>query len=639
MPLPAIPSLGSTLNAFGGASTGSTPTIAPNLPPKMPVAPVLTPSTLSAGGNSIGTPVPGTAPTQLPANITAPSGATVNPGTGAFISHPPIPGTTPAATGTPPAPIYPPANINAANQLNNPSGIATIAAATAGPTGSGTGAGSGLPAAPVVPPTPTTPAAPTTPQSYSGAVNAYETASALTPQEVSDQQKLTALQNAEFANSSAEYSLPQSAEFKNADETALSNQNAVQEKSLSDQIANEEAVRQAKMTSAETVAELEKPESLTYGATYVDPTTGQTINGGVFGSGATGAAGAANINPATGLSPTASNSDIMGYLAQNGVDVTRYDAPGLLNAIENGATAQDIISGKANVAANIKNAGLVNTAVTQTTSGTATTNTLANPLGTGGTNFGTANGSSAPTTNLGTGSTPNGSGSGAATPAGSAATGLSSLNGSDLTLATTGDDSIYKSPALLNAAVARIQKVLPGFNPTIAKANAAAITDQVGKQAAISTAINTADSNFGLLTDTFKNSGVNDLSSPAANDIMNKIKNGALGDSATINFQSAVTSLQDEYSTVLGKGGAPTDALRASAANVISGNYSMSDLISLHNYLSKEGKNVVDSYTKTITGLASGGAQNTSSSKTNLGTPPTTSGKIDVASLGAKYGF
>lgn len=636
MPLPAIPSLGSTLNAFGGASTGSTPTIAPNLPPKMPVAPVLTPSTLSAGGNSIGTPVPGTAPTQLPANITAPSGATVNPGTGALISHPPIPGTTPAATGTPPVPIYPPANINAANQLNNPSGIATIAAATAGPTGSGTGSGSGLPAAPVVPPVTTPPTTPAAPQTYQDAVTAYGASYQPTQQENDLNNQLATLQSADEANAAREMSTGGSVEAINANDQAEQATHAAQEDNLTRKIAILQANRQTAATGAETVAELEKPISLSSltGAELVSP-TGQVLNAGALGT----PSGSANINPATGLSPTASGSDILGYLGASGIDITKYDTPALISAIQNGATAQDIISGKANVAANIKNAGLVNTAVTQTTSGTATTNTLANPLGTGGTNFGTANGSSAPTTNLGTGSTPNGSGSGAATPAGSAATGLSSLNGSDLTLATTGDDSIYKSPALLNAAVARIQKVLPGFNPTIAKANAAAITDQVGKQAAISTAINTADSNFGLLTDTFKNSGVNDLSSPAANDIMNKIKNGALGDSATINFQSAVTSLQDEYSTVLGKGGAPTDALRASAANVISGNYSMSDLISLHNYLSKEGKNVVDSYTKTITGLASGGAQNTSSSKTNLGTPPTTSGKIDVASLGAKYGF
>ena len=206
-------------------------------------------------------------------------------------------------------------------------------------------------------------------------------------------------------------------------------------------------------------------------------------------------------------------------------------------------------------------------------------------------------------------------GNGAAPTASTAATsstpfGLNLSNKIDsgaLSYIQTGDMPSGIYPADQAAVRARAQQVIPGFNPAIAKANAKAIGEQTSNQADTYRAISAADSNFGLLTQTFKKAGVNDMASPIANSINNWVQKGIWGNSDVINFQSAVSTLQTEYATVLGRGGEVTDSVRKSAQNVISGNYSMNDLISLHDYIDKEGKNVIDSYTKTIQSLASGG--------------------------------
>lgn len=205
---------------------------------------------------------------------------------------------------------------------------------------------------------------------------------------------------------------------------------------------------------------------------------------------------------------------------------------------------------------------------------------------------------------------------------------LASLSGGAFTLATTGDYQSGAYPAQKTAALAEVRKVFPNFNPAVAQANAGAIADQTKQQADVTRGITAADSNFNLLTDTFKGK-VNDFGSPLANQVNTLVQKNVLGQSDYINFQSAISTLQTEYATVLGRGGEVTDSVRKSAANVISGNYSMNDLISLHNYIDKEGKNVIDSYTKTIGNLASGTTGSSSSS--------TSGGTTGVTSSGIKY--
>lgn len=152
------------------------------------------------------------------------------------------------------------------------------------------------------------------------------------------------------------------------------------------------------------------------------------------------------------------------------------------------------------------------------------------------------------------------------------------------------------------------------------KATNAAITDQLKQQADVTRAISAADTNFKLLTDTFKGK-VNDFNSPLANQVNNLLQNRVLGNSDVINFQSAVSTLQTEYAAVLGRGGDVTDAVRKSAQNVVNGNYSMNDLIALHDYIAKEGANVIGAYDKVINNLKTSGTASGNSSSSGGSNP------------------
>lgn len=138
----------------------------------------------------------------------------------------------------------------------------------------------------------------------------------------------------------------------------LLNQTNPEATRLQNQVGIEQTTRQANIDAAKagldyatTEQTLSKPVFGYAGQSgyQLNPTTGQYEQlaapqqpGGIV----TGA-----INPNTGLSPNASVNDILGYLGQNGVDPTRYDMAGLISAIQGGATAQDIISGRAGAAA------------------------------------------------------------------------------------------------------------------------------------------------------------------------------------------------------------------------------------------------------------------------------------------------
>lgn len=137
--------------------------------------------------------------------------------------------------------------------------------------------------------------------------------------------------------------------FVSGQQAAMQTQANIAQQPLQARLALAQAQRQTSLDAAQSglTYALGQNIALPYGAQYINRSTGDTLNGGIYG-GAT--AGGSGINPSTGLSPNASTPQILGYLAQNGIDANRYDLPGLLGAIGNGATAQDIITGRANVA-------------------------------------------------------------------------------------------------------------------------------------------------------------------------------------------------------------------------------------------------------------------------------------------------
>jgi len=490
--------------------------------------------------------------------------------------------------------------------------------------------------------------APTSSNPYLNQVTAL---SQLSPAEIDAQTKLNTLNANATQGQFNDSQQPIAQGFISGQQAAMQTQANIAQQPLQSQLALAQAQRQSALDAAKAGLSATMPTSLSYGAELVNPVSGATVNGGIFGgTSSTGQSGATGINPATGLSATSSTADILGYLSTNGVNPTRYDMPGLINAIQNGATAQDIISGKVNVAAQTSagtsGAGYKFDTATQTfvQPNPSAAQTKA-PAALGG--FAsiadvkafqqmhglTVDGIVGPQTRAAmtaAGMTPTGGSSGGSSSSisgggnssnTSIATPVQSLSAGAFTLLTTGQPPSKAGSQQVTDYTNEVRKTFPDFNPAVAQANSKAITTQIGQQADVSRGITAADSNFSLLNNTFSKTGVNDLNSPLANELANKVKGGLLGNSDVINFQSGVATLQTEYATVLGRGGEVTDAVRKSASNVINGNYSMKDLISLHDYIDKEGKNVVNSYTTTIKNLASGGSTSSTSGGTSSTNP------------------
>lgn len=189
------------------------------------------------------------------------------------------------------------------------------------------------------------------PQSTNPYLNQVQALSQLSPAEVDAQTQLNILQSNATQGQFNVSQQPIAQGFISGQQSAMQTQANIAQQPLQLKLALAQAQRQAALDAAKTGLSATMPTNLPYGASLVNPITGATVNGGIFGSGATGTSGAVGINPATGLQTGASTTDILGYLSKSGINPTRYDMPGLINAVQNGATAQDIISGKVNVAA------------------------------------------------------------------------------------------------------------------------------------------------------------------------------------------------------------------------------------------------------------------------------------------------
>lgn len=375
-PTPVTPTAPLTGTATSGATTTSgAPTLNFSTTPapasiNFPTAPALN------GIGNAGSTMPAVPTVALHPPITAPSGTVVSPSTG---------GVVPAAQNQ--------AQIDAANAQRVAAAQASAQQAQAGyannapatpyipssgsngspttSTGSGNNSNtdlnfyngaspSGTATTPGAPATPNTSTDPTqnplvTSPAYQAAVSAYQAALPLTPEETQNQTDINNLQNSlrtAYTNTDNQ-SIP--LDFITGQQKQLQSSEANLEAPLQAQAALLQAKRTANLDASKfavqtasdqlsALRDISKPVSLSYGGELVNPVSGATINGGAFGStsGTTGT----GIDPSTGLSPTASTSDILGYLSTNGIDITRYSGPGLINAVQNGATAQDILSGR-----------------------------------------------------------------------------------------------------------------------------------------------------------------------------------------------------------------------------------------------------------------------------------------------------
>lgn len=125
-----------------------------------------------------------------------------------------------------------------------------------------------------------------------------------------------------------------------------------------------------------------------------------------------------------------------------------------------------------------------------------------------------------------------------------------------------------------------------------------AIDDSQKGLTQVQSALTTADQNFPLLLQTMKSDGVNDFSSPLANQLQQKVQNGFSG--ALAPYNALVTSLQATYSQIVARGGTVDDNTRKTAENLLNGNLSYNDLNNLYKTLKQESANVIQGYTSQI---------------------------------------
>lgn len=508
------------------------------------------------------------------------------------------------------------------------------------------------------------------PQSSNPYLNQVQALSQLSPAEVDAQTQLNTLNSNATQGQFNVSQQPIAQGFISGQQAAMQTQANIAQQPLQQKLALAQAQRQAALDSAKTALQYQSPVSLGVGTNLVNPLTGDTVAEGQSYAAKQGVANVLSLSkayPDAGILPT----DTPDIAAQKASSAASFIAKfGKQSAQWNPNTGQFDIISTSKLGTTTPGSGFTGNpngnGTTPTSSGSSPL--LSTPTSTAtGTNqikqvqqaLGiTADGINGPQTKAAVqafqtahGLTPDGivgpktlaalnmAGTNkSSTPptvnstvAATSSNPLSKLSGGAFTLVTTGDYQSGAYPAQKAAALAEVRKTFPNFNPAVAAANAGAIADQTKQQADVTRGITAADSNFKLMNDTFKGK-VNDFSSPLANQVNTLVQKNVLGQSDFINFQSAISTLQTEYATVLGRGGDVTDSVRKSAANVINGNYSMNDLVSLHDYINKEGKNVIDSYTKTINNLVSGGTG--SSSENNASTSGGTTG---VTSSGLKY--
>jgi hypothetical protein len=172
-------------------------------------------------------------------------------------------------------------------------------------------------------------------------------------------------------------------------------------------------------------------------------------------------------------------------------------------------------------------------------------------------------------------------------------------------------------------------EIVSGSQASQASGYSTAIQDLTKQSANIGSSITVSDNNFPLLLQQMKSAGINDFSSPLANQIQQSVTaklNGSLA-----SFNAVRNSLEATYTAILSRGYAPTDSVRAEAQGLLNGTLGYKDMQSLYNTLKTESKNVLSGIEtekqKNINGLnrvqTSSGA-NTQPDSANSFTSPAT---------------
>lgn len=182
--------------------------------------------------------------------------------------------------------------------------------------------------------------------------------------------------------------------------------------------------------------------------------------------------------------------------------------------------------------------------------------------------------------------------------------------------ATTGEmpTAANKFPAMAAQAAQKVQKAIPGFNPAVVKANAAAIKDLTDQRANTQAAFAGADANFPLLLNVMQKAGINDFNSPIANQLEQAFNKKLIGSGEMASFQALTTSLQTEYSRILARGGQVSDKTRGEAQQIVNGSIGVSAMKDLYATLKQEAGNVLGGYDQAIKGLMTGASSPTSNS-------------------------
>jgi hypothetical protein len=122
------------------------------------------------------------------------------------------------------------------------------------------------------------------------------------------------------------------------------------------------------------------------------------------------------------------------------------------------------------------------------------------------------------------------------------------------------------------------------------------LTDQKSQMTA---AISTADSTFPLLLAAAKKAGLNN-NSPLINGIQQAVANRVLGSGDIAALNTLVTSVSQEYSRIIARGGTVDDSTRTAAGAIVNGTYSLDQLQTVYDTVKKESAAVLSGYDTAI---------------------------------------
>lgn len=733
--MPALPNTGTTSPAMPSVTSGLTTIPAKSSPlpstSGLNTGAGIAPATSVPSGLSLGTTQSTATPTSfqtqpipsvtLHPNIVTPSGATVNPSTGGLVAPPPnsgintgngvqpasslpagvnLGGTAPpvpsvtSGTATQTPTFYKPGPNDPGYDSSNPQAVYDstgkaldyTAYINAGGKSDFSNVTPG--AVPASNPPATTP--PVTPPltPYQSAVAKLQADTAATPENSPAQTELNQLETQLGINQAGAESQRIPGGFITGEEKVMQDSELAQAAPLTQQIAQLQAQRTATLAADQAAVDATKPVSTPIGTSLTSPTTGQQL-GGLAGTTTTGTNQSLTGQSSTDATGGASDEAILGYLQTAGISVTRYSIPGLISAVRQGSTAQDIINGKVSVAAQTAGATAAasnksqfmldgNGNLIQVTPSVAGANASTTqppvPTGTGAFSAKTPASSTSSNTKftLGTdGKTVLANGTPIDLPTFQQMTGQTgkSLAQTDFSMvqkpASASSNSNSSSAASLNTGLSPsanqyflsgdIKSTGAGSETEINKINgqvqnyaaslgitdwsaskvealnagdAANYAQTVQKLTDTTTALQNADQAFTAIQKMFP--GMNTSSSPLYNMTANYAASTLTG-GQRIAFQGAMTELGNEYAQVFSRGGVTTVNSHVSAAGVIDPDISMKDLASLAESLQANGKIVTQGWANDVNSIIAGYGPKSSSSPASTAPVKNSDGTVSIS--------